>query len=130
VDLIKSADIVLPAYDDPSGITKAFNLNLLSRINNELDGNFNINTFLHQAKYTEKDGIAKSYLVSSVEQTVTLNGSGKMYHFTQGEKIHTEISRKYNDEIINTIIRDTDFQITNKLTDSRGYFADYILKRS
>ncbi len=130
VDLIKSANIVLPAYDDPAGITKAFNLNLLSRINNELDGNFNINTFLHQAKYTEKDGIAKSYLVSTKEQTVTLNGSGKMYHFTKGEKIHTEISRKYNDEIINTIIHDTDFQITNKMTDSNDYFADYILKRS
>lgn len=130
LDLIKSADIVLPAYSDSKGITKAFNLNLLSRINNELDGDFNTKTFLHQAKYTEEDGIAKSYLVSTINQTVTLNGSGKLYHFAEGEKIHTEISRKYNDEIISNIIKDTDFHIINKLTDSNGYFAEYILNRS
>ena len=129
VDLIKSDKIVMPAYDDTNGITKAFNLNLLSRINNELDGNFNTNRFSHQAKYNEESGIAYSYLVSTMQQTVTLNGSGEMYHFAKGEKIHTEISRKYSDEIINSIIKDTDFIITQKLTDSKGYFADYVLKR-
>jgi uncharacterized SAM-dependent methyltransferase len=78
---------------------------------------------------TEENGIAISYLVSTAEQTVTLNGSATSYHFARGEKILTEISRKYNDEIINRIIQNTDFQITRKLTDRRGYFADYILKR-
>jgi len=129
LDLIKSTDIVLPAYSDDKGVTKAFNINLLSRINNELGGNFKIDTFTHLAKYTEEEGIAKSYLVSTVEQTVSLNGSGKIYHFAQGEKIHTEISRKYNDEIISNIIKNTDFKIINKLIDSKAYFADYILKR-
>jgi dimethylhistidine N-methyltransferase len=129
VDLIKSAEIVLPAYSDSAGITKAFNLNLLTRINKELDGNFNIDTFSHLAQYSEDDGIALSYLVSTVEQKVTLNASEKIFHFAKGEKIHTEISRKYNDEIINNILQDTDFQIKNKLTDSKDYFANYILKR-
>lgn len=129
VDLIKPANIVLPAYDDPAGLTKAFNLNLLSRINTELGGDFDINMFSHQPEYTVDNGIAISYLVSTVEQTVTLNGSAKRYKFSQGEKILTEISRKYNDQIINNIVRNTDFQITHKLTDRKGYFANYILKR-
>lgn len=129
VDLIKSAEIVLPAYSDAAGITKAFNLNLLTRINKELDGNFNIDTFLHLAIYSEDDGIVLSYLVSTVEQKVTLNGTEKIFHFAKGEKIQTEISRKYNDEIIHRILQDTDFQIENKLTDHKNYFANYILKR-
>jgi len=129
VDLIKSANIILPAYDDPAGLTRAFNLNLLSRINSELGGNFDINRFSHQPEYTVDNGVAISYLVSKAEQTVTLNGSSQIFKFSQGEKILTEISRKYDDEIINKIIRNTDFQITHKLTDRKGYFADYILKR-
>jgi dimethylhistidine N-methyltransferase len=129
VDLIKSANIILPAYNDPAGLTKAFNLNLLSRINSELGGNFDVNRFSHQPEYTMENGVAISYLVSKVEQTVTLNGSSQIFKFSQGEKILTEISRKYDDEIINKIIRNTDFQITHKLTDRNGYFADYILKR-
>ena len=129
VDLIKPANIVLPAYSDPAGLTKAFNLNLLSRINSELGGDFDINRFSHQPEYTVENGIAISYLVSKVEQTVTLNGSSQIFKFSQGEKILTEISRKYDDEIINKIIRNTDFQITHKLTDRNGYFADYILER-
>ncbi len=129
VDLIKPTNIVLPAYNDEAGLTSAFNLNLLVRINNELGGDFNISSFSHEALYTAETGIAQSYLVSSVDQTVRLNGSSNTFHFKQGEKILTEVSRKYDDEIINRIIRDTDFQISRKLTDRRGYFADYIFKR-
>ena len=129
LDLIKSADIVLPAYNDNAGITKAFNLNLLSRINNELGGNFNLNTFVHQPEYGEKEGIAHSFLVSTKAQEVTLSGLGKTYTFSKNEKIKTEISRKYNDDIVNKIIATTDFQITHKLKDEKGYFANYILTR-
>lgn len=129
VDLIKPAKIVLPAYNDSAGLTSAFNLNLLSRINHELGGDFDTNHFAHHPEYTAETGIAKSYLVSTVEQTVTLNGSSNRFHFAQGEKILTEISRKYDDEIVSNIIRNTDFQIITKLTDRKGYFADYILER-
>lgn len=129
VDLIKSSTIVLPAYNDDAGITKAFNLNLLSRINKELGGDFNLDTFSHLAQYSEEDGIALSYLVSAKEQKVRINGTNKMFHFAKGEKIHTEISRKYNDEIIHRILKETDFQIENKLSDHKNYFANYILKR-
>ncbi|MBR9910924.1 MAG: L-histidine N(alpha)-methyltransferase [Gammaproteobacteria bacterium] len=128
-DLLKSADIVLPAYNDERGITRAFNLNLLQRINTELGGSFDLDGFEHAPEYHESDGIAKSYLMSNCEQSVEIKATGKSYHFRAGEKILTEISRKYNDEILNGILEETDFFITAKFTDSDHYFADYLLNR-
>lgn len=129
VDLIKSEKLVIPAYDDPHGITSAFNLNLLSRINNELGGNFDLSTFEHAPEYTSIEGIARSFLVSLVAQEIPITGIGKSFKFEKGEKMQTEISRKYNDQILDKILCKTDFKIVNKLTDSQGYFADYILNR-
>jgi dimethylhistidine N-methyltransferase len=130
VDLIKSKEIILPAYDDSKGITAAFNLNLLDRINHELGGDFNLNQFKHQPEYVEKEGIAKSYIVSKINQTVTIKAIDTSFNFIKGEKIHTEISRKYNDELIEQIIANTDFSIDSKIMDSKAYFADYILTRN
>ena len=127
VDLIKAKDIVLPAYNDDKGITAQFNLNLLTRINEELHGDFNLQQFKHIAEYDEKEGIAKSAIMSTTKQTVTIQSIGKTYHFEEGEKIHTEISRKYNDQLIDKITNDTAFQVETKLLDSKEYFADYIL---
>lgn len=130
VDLIKSEDIVLPAYDDENGITAKFNLNLLHRINKELQANFDLNAFEHQPEYTEEEGIAKSFLVSTTQQKVEIKTIGKTFQFEKGEKIHTEISRKYNSAILEKILLKTDFEITGKLTDSRNYFTDFILRKS
>ena len=124
VDLIKSKDVVLPAYNDQSGITREFNLNLLHRINTELNGDFHLPSFDHT------EGIARSSLTSKQDQIVQIGKKGKSYHFKKGEKINTEISRKYNDEIINSILKNTDFKIERKLMDSKKYFADYIIKRT
>lgn len=130
VDLIKSKEIVLPAYNDSQGITAKFNLNLLDRINKELGGNFNLNYFKHQPEYDEVVGIAKSYMVSTIQQKVEIKALNKTYEFMERERIHTEISRKYNDAIIEKIISKTDFRIEAKIMDSKAYFADYILTRS
>jgi L-histidine N-alpha-methyltransferase len=130
VDLIKAQDIVLPAYNDKQGITAKFNLNLLNRINQELNGNFDLNQFEHQSEYTENEGIARSYIVSTADQTVQIKATENSYTFTEGEKIHTEISRKYNDQLIEKIIANTDFSLLTKILDSKAYFADYILKRN
>lgn len=127
VDLIKSKDVVLPAYNDPKGITKAFNLNLLKRINLELEADFNIDDFEHKPEYDEQTGIARSYLESLRDQTAHINGVGE-YSFSQGERILMEISRKYNDEILDTILKSTQFQIKAKLLDKDSVFADYILE--
>lgn len=130
VDLIKSRDIVLPAYNDSQGITSKFNLNLLTRINRELHADFNLDQFIHSPEYTEEEGIAKSYIVSKVAQQVRIGSLNQTFHFEQNEPIHTEISRKYNDEIIREITKGTDFSIEHKIMDSKHYFADYILKRN
>lgn len=130
VDLIKSKEIVLPAYNDSQGITAQFNLNLLARINQELDGDFDLNQFKHQPEYDEKEGIAKSYITSLVAQKVHIEALNKTYEFSKGEKIHTEISRKYNDKIIQKIIIGSDFKVSHKITDSKDYFADYILSKN
>lgn len=129
-DLIKSAEIIKPAYDDKQGVTAKFNLNLLHRINRELDANFNLTGFEHLCEYTEEEGIAKSYLVSLYDQEVSIEENGKVYRFAKAERIHTEISRKYNDEIIKSILGTTDFKIVGKISDSQNYFSDYILNRS
>jgi uncharacterized SAM-dependent methyltransferase len=129
VDLIKPASVVLPAYNDSQGITAAFNLNLLDRINKELQANFNLKLFKHQPEYKESEGIAKSYLMSTTSQEVYIAQLDKTFYFYEGEKILTEISRKYNNTILNSVLSKTDFVITDRITDSRVYFANYILER-
>ena len=130
VDLIKSEEIVGPAYNDSKGITAKFNMNLLDRINKELEANFNINQFKHHPEYNEEEGIAKSFIMSTADQSVEIKAIGKKYHFKKGEKIHTEISRKYNDDLIKKIISNTDFSLKTKILDSKAYFADYVLNRN
>ena len=127
IDLIKSVDIVLPAYNDSKGITAAFNLNVLTRINKELGGNFILDKFEHSPYYTEEEGIAKSYLKSTTNQEVFIEALAKSFHFEEGETIHTEISRKYNDKIMQSLIQESGLQLCNKIMDSKEYFADYVL---
>ncbi len=129
VDLAKSINIILPAYNDKQGITKRFNLNLLHRINTELGADFNIECFEHQPVYNEEDGIAFSYLTSTKHQTVYIESLKKSFEFYEGERIHTETSRKYNDDILKNILRHTKLEIKDKLLDSKEYFADYILNK-
>ncbi len=127
VDLIKAKEIVLPAYSDAQGITAAFNLNLLDRINKELDGNFDRNQFEHFAEYDVDKGIAKSFLRSKVKHEIIV--ANHRFHFEKGETIQTEISRKYNDQIIKNILSETDITCEYKIMDNQGLFADYILMK-
>lgn len=129
-DLIKSSDIVLPAYNDEGGITGSFNKNLLHRMNSELGAKFDPDGFVHAPEYNDSEGIAKSYLVSNCDQTVEIAATGKTYNFRAGEKIHTEISRKYDDEVLTKILAKTDFSVNSKFTDKNNYFADYLLNRN
>jgi dimethylhistidine N-methyltransferase len=129
VDLKKSRDIVLPAYNDTAGITASFNLNLLTRINRELEADFYLANFQHQPEYDEEQGIAYSYLVSTTDQSVLIKSLGKSFRFRAGERIHTEISRKYDEATLEKIIAGSNFTLCERITDTNGWFADYILKR-
>lgn len=129
VDLIKPKSVVLPAYNDAQGITKRFNLNLLTRINKELGADFDIDTFEHQPEYNEEEGIARSFLVSTKDQIVSIKSLDKTFTFKKGEKIHMETSRKYNDLILSGILDGSSLIISDRLTDSQQLFADYILEK-
>lgn len=129
VDLIKSKDIVLPAYNDAAGITRDFNLNLLKRMNSELGAGFDLAQFEHAPEYSENEGIAKSFLKSRIKQDVYIKDLDKTFSFEKDELVHTEISRKYNDGILDGLIKDSGLMISEKFLDSNNYFADYILTK-
>lgn len=130
VDLKKGREIVLPAYNDAQGHTASFNLNLLTRINNELGGDFDTSKFAHRPEYDEQTGYTKSFLESTENQVVHIDELELSVEFKKGEKIFMEISRKYDDAILRNVIEHTGLSIDGKLTDSRNYFADYVLKKA
>jgi dimethylhistidine N-methyltransferase len=95
-DLKKSAAIIEPAYDDALGVTAAFNLNLLLRINRELGGDFDLARFRHRAVFNEEQSRVEIHLVSLAEQTVNIRSLGMRVDFQAGETIHTENSYKHD----------------------------------
>jgi dimethylhistidine N-methyltransferase len=94
VDLRKDVDTLIAAYDDKQGVTAAFNLNLLARINRELKGNFALDNFAHEARWNERESAIEMHLVSLRPQTASVAGSS--FAFLKGETIHTETCRKFD----------------------------------
>ncbi|WP_291722420.1 L-histidine N(alpha)-methyltransferase [Bernardetia sp.] len=127
-DLKKHPQIIKMAYDDASGITKAFNMNLLKRINTELDANFNIEKFSFYSTYIPETGEVRSYIVSEAKQEVALGKLNKTIHFEWGETIHSEISRKYSVEQMKQITAEAGFELVKSYTDCKGYFMDMLLR--
>ncbi|AKD05798.1 methyltransferase [Pontibacter korlensis] len=126
VDLRKDPEMILKAYDDASGITAAFNLNLLQRINKELGGDFNVNQFRHYAMYNPLEGVMRSFLISLSDQDVHIQGSNKTYHFNAWEAIHTENSHKYTIPQIKMLGQLCGFRIEKVFYDSKQLFADVL----
>ena len=96
VDMRKDRDVLVRAYDDATGVTARFNLNLLGRINRELRGRFDLARFRHRAVYNEPEGRIEMYLASTEAQRVAIDGLGIEVSFEAGEAIHTENSYKYS----------------------------------
>ncbi len=128
-DLKKSSEIVLPAYNDSKGYTRDFNLNLLERINNELGGNFNLALFDHEPEYDEATGLAQSFLVSRADQDVRIKFLDKTFHFDKGERVHTEISRKFTLEEIQNVAARQNLRIVETFFDSNQFFTDIIFEK-
>jgi L-histidine Nalpha-methyltransferase len=123
-DLQKDPLTILNAYNDKQGITARFNLNLLSRINKDLGGDFNVNQFYHYPVYDPHIGEAKSYIVSKVSQDVHVSKLDKTFHFKEGEVIYTEISKKYSIQMIENMSKEAGFEIKNNFIDKRQYFTN------
>lgn len=130
LDLIKPRDIVLPAYNDKKGYTRDFNLNLLSRINRELGANFELEKFIHLPEYSEETGLAKSYLQSIKKQEVYIKELDLSIQFEAGERIFTELSRKYNTKILQDLIKNTGLRVIKEFTDKQNYFTDFLIEKN
>ena len=128
-DQKKHPQTILDAYNDPEGVTEAFNKNLLHRINNELGGNFNPDNFKHWEVYDPETGTAKSFLVSLKAQNVKISAIDLDVSFKPWETIHTEISQKYDDETVHWLAKESGLEITTDFTDSNAYYKNYVFTR-
>ncbi|MGY3053518.1 L-histidine N-alpha-methyltransferase [Pedobacter sp. UYEF25] len=123
-DLKKNPREILAAYNDKEGITKRFNLNLLKRINAELNASFILDNFEHYANYDPKTGACKSYLISLTDQQVKVGST--LIHFAKSEYIDMEISQKYSIPDINKLMTDSGFQYAANFYDTKDYFVDSV----
>lgn len=124
-DLKKPKAILEAAYDDALGVTAAFNLNLLARINRELGGHFDLSAFEHRAFFNERESRMEMHLVSKRKQSVAIGEY--TVHFEEGETIHTENSYKYSEADLQELATESGFAIEQIWTDSRNWFADCLL---
>lgn len=127
-DLKKDPEIILKAYNDPHGHTSAFNLNLLQRINNELNADFDLQNFRHHEVYNSQSGTAKSFLISLKKQEVKIIDLNKIISFKEGETIFMEMSQKYDMEMIVGLAANSGFEIVRNFFDERQYFVNSIWK--
>ncbi|MEM8893977.1 MAG: L-histidine N(alpha)-methyltransferase [Bacteroidota bacterium] len=124
IDIKKDPKVILNAYDDPEGVTAQFNLNLLSRINNELDADFELDNFQHYASYNPQNGECRSYLMSKCKQQVRLGALDMTVDFKAWEEIHMEISKKYSLEEIGRLAESSGFSVKKQLLDDQQFFVD------
>jgi L-histidine N-alpha-methyltransferase len=123
LDLVKDSQILESAYDDSQGVTAEFNLNVLSRINDELDADFNLNNFSHHSIYNKVDQRIEMYLKSLVNQSVIISKSNLSLNLEKNELIHTEHSHKYTLEQIKTLLESTGFKINHTWLDENTHFS-------
>jgi L-histidine N-alpha-methyltransferase len=122
-DLEKPVPQLLLAYDDPAGVTAAFNKNLLARVNRELGGNFNLGRFQHIVRYDETERRIEMHLRSTTWQRVTVREAGFSFYLREGETIWTESSHKYNREEVVRMGERTGYRCAGQWIDSEWPFA-------
>ena len=128
VDLKKDAAVLNAAYNDVAGVTRAFNLNLLSHLNAAMGADFNLDGFEHEAAYNEAEGRVEMHLASLVAQTVQVNGTA--IEFSAGERIHTENSYKYDAQAFLQMAAGVGFVAAETWQDERGYFMVALLENA
>lgn len=126
VDLRKSPDLLIPAYDDAQGVTAAFNLNLLKRLNMEAAADFDLTRFAHRAIWNGAESRIEMHLESTVDQTAHIAGTA--IHFTQGETIHTENSYKHSLAGFRTLATRAGWTPARVWTDDEGLFSIHALR--
>lgn len=127
VDTTRDPTALIPAYDDPGGVTAAFNLNLLTRLNRELGSDFDLSAFRHEVRYDARHGRIEMHLVSRHAQTVRL--LGKRFRFEAGESVHTENSYKYPVADFQALAESAGWQPARCWTDGKAHFSIHLLGR-
>ena len=123
-DLEKSSAQLIAAYDDALGVTAAFNLNLLARANRELDGDFDLRSFQHEARWNERQRRIEMHLRSRVHQTVSLAACGVDFQFRAGESIWTESSHKFFPDEMYQLAAQSGFRVEAQWTDRQWPFVE------
>jgi dimethylhistidine N-methyltransferase len=127
-DLVKPLDLMLPAYDDPTGVTAAFNRNLIGRINRELGGTFDLAAFRHEARWDEVERRIEMHLVSTHRQSVHIGALHLQVQFEEGESIFTEASHKFTQSELSCYAREAAFGVVQTWTDTEWPFAETLWK--
>ncbi|WP_207430054.1 L-histidine N(alpha)-methyltransferase [Sabulibacter ruber] len=128
LDLRKDPEKMRRAYADAAGVTSAFNLNLLHRINKELQGNFDLDQFQHFAEYDPLEGTMRSFLISKANQEVHIGALNQTFQFEAWEAIHTENSYKFSLKQVEAMAHACGFTVQDIFTDSSHGFADVLLR--
>jgi dimethylhistidine N-methyltransferase len=128
-DLKKDPEVILDAYNDPAGITAAFNLNLLERINRELGADFQLDQFKHWETYDPITGATRSFIVSTKDQEVRIEALGQAFHFNAWEAINVELSQKYDIPMIEQLAEEAGFEVLEHLFDDQKYFVDSVWRK-
>lgn len=123
-DMQKDPRVIVDAYDDSQGVTAAFNLNLLRRINRELGADFDLEKFSHYAQYRPVECAARSFLISHEKQTVTIDALKRSFELEQWEAIFMEISQKYTRAMIEELASESGFEIEADFFDEVNFYTD------
>ncbi len=126
-DLRKDPRRIRAAYDDAQGVTAAFNLNLLARLNRELGADFDLTHWQHYPEYDPTTGAMRSFLVSTRAQTVRIAALAQTFDFAAWETIHTENSLKFSPPQITQLAAEAGLRVAGFFTDADGDFADVVL---
>jgi L-histidine N-alpha-methyltransferase len=129
IDLEKDKRILDKAYNDKKGLTAKFNLNILARINRELDGEFKLSSFEHKSFYNIHKHRIEMHLESKLDQEVRVGAIKKTFHFKKGETIHTENSYKYSQNNLNELVKNAGLEMIQSFTDRKKQYTLILLKK-
>ena len=125
-DMVKDAQMLHAAYDDAAGVTARFNMNVLTRINRELEGNFDPRLFRHQARWNAQESRVEMHLESLLAQKVAIRALDLEVRFLSGETIHTENSYKFTDESVLELLTRAGFRLRQQWSDADKWFTVYL----
>ena len=121
--MVKDERTLVAAYDDRDGVTAEFNLNMLHRLNRELEADFEPTKFRHRVLWNRVQSRIEMHLESTCDQRVRIAAAGLDVHFARGDRIHTENSYKFTDRTIYALLRAAGFELEQTWTDERAWYS-------